>query len=240
MITWTPKAALLSALGLVVATAAMAGVPNATNSSLGGTHLTLTGRFESSGSGATPQPLAGGFEAQSITVRDAANNPVANSVVVLNFNACYNGVGPKLSANQPTGMTLNPGARSISATTNALGVVVFKICGASNNTVLNGPEPVNCVSVTADGVPLGSFSCATFDENGNFSPGPDGINGVDTALYAADRNAIQPANYRNRSDFNKDGAVSGPDTALFATCRFGTYGGYPGVTEMGSVGPFVP
>jgi hypothetical protein len=230
MITWTPKAALLSALGLVVATAAMAGVPNATNSSLGGTHLTLTG-YQLSGGVATPQPLSGGFEAQSITVRDAANNPVANSVVVLNFTGCTGGVGPKLSTNQPLGMTLNAGAKTISAATNASGVVVFKICGASNNTVPNGSEPLNCVSVSADGVPLGTFSCATFDENGDGD-----INGSDTGLFANDRFGI----YRNRSDYNKDNVVTGPDTSLFANARFGPYGGHPlGGVQVGQLAPFV-
>jgi len=229
MITWTPKAALLSALGLVAATAAMAGVPNATNSSPWNLtpvqHLTLTG-YQLSGGVAIPQPLSGGYEAQSITVRDAANNPVANSVVVLNFTGCTGGVGPKLSTIQPAGMLLNAGAKTISAATNASGVVVFKICGASNNTVPNGAEPANCVSVTADGVPLGTFSCATFDENGDGA-----INGSDTGLYANDRFGA----YKNRSDYNKDNVVSGPDTSLFANARFGAYGGSGG----GAIGPFV-
>jgi hypothetical protein len=230
MIRLASKATLLSAVALVVAGAALAGVPNATNSSLGGTHLTLTGYNTTVVPGQnTPQPLAGGFEAQSITVRDAANNPVANSVVVLNFNACYNGVGPKLSTAQPPGMSLS--GRSVSGTTNASGVVVFKICGASNNTIPNGPEPVNCVSVVADGVPLGSFSVATFDENGSGL-----IDGSDFGLFANDRNAVQPANYRNRSDYNKDNVVNGSDFSLFANARNGQYGGSAG----GTVGPFVP
>jgi len=244
MIRLVSKATLLSTLGVLAASYALAGVPNLTNSTIG-----IAGRPNNGGftvvmcgyNGTTFGTVANGsgnFEQHTITVRDAANNAVASSVVVLNFNACAPppGGGPangiKLSTNQfGSGMTLNTGARSMSGVTNSLGAVIFRVSGGSFNSVGNAADPANCISVTADGVPLGTLSGATFDQNG-----VGNITGADAGLFQNDLFGA----YRHRSDYNKDGLVSGADGALMNNQLFGSFGGTQGGGAGGSVGPYIP
>lgn len=244
MIRLASKATLLSAVALVVAGAALAGVPNATNSTINaapnGPRMVLMG---TNGSGAAfggvsaqatctaNAVMFGGYDAKVITVRDAANNPVANSVVTLNYNACYSGAPGNaafLSTNQ-CGASMTLSGRTISGTTNASGVVIFRVAGGGSNPALNGPEAtVNCIAVTADGVPLGSLSPAYFDHNGDAL-----IRGNDAGIFSND---LSPAAYRFRSDYNQDGVVNGSDAGLFSNQLFGAFGGNGG----GSCGPYVP
>ena len=108
-------------------------------------------------------------------------------------------------------------ASTVSGTTNASGVVIFRVAGGGVNPGPPGQaaEPTaNCIAVTADGVPLGSLSPAFFDKNGNAL-----ITGADFGLFQNDLFG----SYRFRSDYNQDNALTGGDFALFQNQLFGAF-----------------
>ena len=164
-------------------------------------------------------------------VRDALNNPLPNSVVMIDFSACV--AGEVRIGSQPMfpGLFVNCSARTVAAITNAFGIATFRIVGASN--LSTGSEPAvgdGCAAVIADGIILGSVSVATPDFNG--ASGPPlalGIDGLDTALFSKARYS----SYRSTANLvGPAGTIDGQDTVLFASFRFG----------QGSVtnGPFCP
>jgi hypothetical protein len=251
------RATLFTAVGLMAAAAAMAGVPTAGNSSIGDPIIILRA-FNGAGPGASAVDAS---LPKTMIIRDAANNPVPNSVVVLNFSGC--GV-VKIASVQPAGFFANCAAKTVSGVTDAAGSVTFRVVGASNTTLPSEGLPVTegCVSVTADGVALGNLSAATPDLNGALMGGKEGMDGVDTAQYTGIRfpgasvptpppagpcvpgpGCFQNANYRTRANYifgnptNTGVAfqfVDGQDTAAFALFRFG-----PGRRDVsGSNGPF--
>lgn len=238
------RATLLTAVGLLAAGAAMAGVPTAGNSTLGDPLIILRAYNGSPAATAVEQALP-----KTITVRDAANNPVPNSVVVINFSLCTPDI--KIGSTQPAGFFVNCAAKTVSGVTDAAGVVVFRIVGASNTTSsANAGAPEGCASITADGVALGTMSVGTTDLNGARGlVGDAGYNGQDTAQYLGYRfpgasvpspppagpclpgpGCFQNVNYKARANFIFGNPVNtgvafqfidGQDTAAFTTHRFG-------------------
>jgi hypothetical protein len=211
MIRLVSRATLLSALAVMAATYALAGVPNSTNSTQPA-GIALVGT-----NGSVADPTS--FGAATYTIRDAANNPVANSVVVMNFTTCTD--VRVCSVLQPAGETINCPAKTVSAVTNASGVVTFRIVGGGLTSGAAVTTP--CVSVTADGVPLTTVRAATFDMNGS-----SGVTSADLTLTKFDFNT---APTRTRSDFNKSGSVTTADLTLIknvfnaggSTASCGTY-----------------
>ena len=248
------RATLLTAVGLLAASAAMAGVPTSGNSTLGDPLVILRAHNGSAGASLVEQGLP-----KTIVVRDAANNPVPNSVVVLNFSACNPDI--KIGSTQPAGFFVNCAAKTVSGVTDATGTVVFRIVGASNTSSSANPgAPEGCCTVTADGVALGTLSVGTPDLNGaRGTPGDLGIDGTDTLQYTGSRfpgasvptpppaGACAPGpgcftnlNYKPRANYVYGNPVAtgvafqfidGQDTLAFALFRFG--GGT-------SNGPFCP
>jgi hypothetical protein len=134
-----------------------------------------------------------------VTVRDIANNPVANSLVQLDFADCP---GAWLCTSPPPPYNLDLPNRRISKTTDAAGKVVFPLhvggtCGAGG------------VRVYADGVFLVSYALASPDQNG------DGltanlINSSDATIFNAKLGSNDPT-----ADFDCDGDVDSDDTVIF-------------------------
>lgn len=209
--TLVRRASLLCAVGLLAASAAMAGVPNSAQSTqpLG---ISLVGT-----AAGVADPAAQG--AATYTIRDAALNPVANSVVTMNFTACTD--VRLCSLSQPAGMTVNCAAKTVSGTTNASGVVTFRIVGGGLTSGAAVTAP--CITVTADGVPMTTIRASAFDVNGG-----TGVTGADVTLTKFDANN---APTRTRTDFNKSGGVTGADVTLVkfianaggSTASCGTY-----------------
>jgi len=202
------RATLFTAVGLIAASVASAGVPNAINTSRPGSVVLV--------SKDPTQPLAAGAAA-TFVVRDAANNPVPNSVVVISMAGCTS-AEIRLSSNQPfAGVFVNCAAKSVSAVTNASGIATFRLLGriASHPGTGSGAT-AQCASVSADGVSLGTINVAVADQNG-----AGGCNAADGSLFLADRDTPAGQN-RARSDFN--GAISTPavnaaDGSLFLQLR---------------------
>jgi len=204
MIRTISRATLLLAMGVLVASAAMAGVPNAANSPL----PAATAGIFITGNAAGTDP-----QSTTITVRDAANNTVANSVVVINFTNCNDYV--QLANNQAG---VNCGARSVSATTNGSGVAVFHISGVGRDGS-TAPTGQFCASVTADGVPLGTMIASAFDVNA-----AGGVNSGDLSrLICAITSPgscvpVVPPGYQGRYDLNRDNTVGSGDVSRMLAC----------------------
>jgi len=201
--TLVRRAMILCAIGLLAASAAMAGVPSAATSTIP-TAINLSG---------TTGGVADILTAKIITVKDASSNPVPGSVVILNVSTCTaNDI--RLGSTQPfAGMTVNCGAKTVTGVTNSTGQVTFELVGSANVTVGNGPGITTaCGSLTADGVALGNVVIGAFDEDG-----VNGVNPSDTSFWLQDRNGA----YRARSDFDGSGAINPADGSLILQVRNG-------------------
>ena len=201
------RATLLTAVGLIAAGTASAGVPSAGNTTRPGA-VVLVPKDPT-------QPLAAAAALATFIVRDAANNPVPNSVVVINASGCT-GTEIRLSSNQPhAGVFVNCAAKSVSAVTNGAGTATFRLLGRIGTHPGFATGKVSgCGSVTADGVPLGPINVAIADQNG-----AGGCNAADGALFLADRdNGGSPKN-QARSDFNGAAGVNAADGAIFLQLR---------------------
>jgi hypothetical protein len=133
------KAALVMAASLMIAGAAMAGVPSSNNSTLPG-FINLVGHNNNA-----PDPAG----TVSYTIRDAGNIPVANTPVVLDFTLCTDIVCPA----------------QVSGTTDQDGMLTLNMVGSSNG--LGPPRAVRrCIMVTAGGQPMNSINAAAFDRDG--------------------------------------------------------------------------
>lgn len=192
------RATLITAAGLLAATAAMAGVPSATTSAQpGGLVIKVVGH------GSPPDPAG----AVTYTIRDASNNPVPGSILIMNFSGC--GEARICSSDVGAGMTVNCGAKTVSGVTNGAGQVTMVVAGAGpGNSVFSFSK---CVQVTADGVPLSNLNAATVDYDG-----ANGVDLVDVAACYSDRNL---GTNRRRSDMDGNNVVDLVDVSAVYTIR---------------------
>lgn len=224
------RAALLSVLGALAASAAIAGVPDPTKSTFGGPgnnyiQVSGTGTNATTCPGVNPCVTTGtvardnSFLVKLVTVRDAGNNPINNSSVTINFSACAEpgngGATPALDIDISTLQPHHPGAlrncaaNTVTAVTNSSGVAVFRIAGsADNGTGPGGAAGVTtaCAEVRADGVLLGNLRVAAYDHNNG-----SGVNGGDVSRVLGDAFA---GLFRNRSDLNADLLTNGSDFSV--------------------------
>jgi hypothetical protein len=202
------KATLLCGAMLIVACVANAGVPNAANSPV------PTGIQLGATTGGVVDPAA----QVVITVRDASNNPVANSLVEVLLGNCYNDANAdiKLCNTQPfPGLTFNCTGRVVAAVSDASGQATFRIVGDASAVLVGGlPSPgitTACGIVRADGTVINNGNpvyVGAYDLNGS-----GGVNGADLSLEL--NNVLNsPANYRARADLNGTGTCNGADLSL--------------------------
>jgi hypothetical protein len=138
----------------------------------------------------------------SVTIRDLANNPVAGSLVVLDFSACPNGAFIcQTFLIDPYIVDLT--ARTIRMQTDAAGTATFP-------ARIGGTGPAGCAKVFADGVLMRTYALASPDQNGNgmtsnlLEPGDD-------ALFIPKLGTMDPT-----ADFDCDGGlVDEDDQAIY-------------------------
>jgi len=190
------KAALLSACGMLVAVAAMAGVPSPGNS----TYPSFI-RVVGSAAGVSDS-TAGKF---TVIVRDVANNTIAGSFVTVDFSGC-----PDIKISNPqlnTNYTTNCANHTVSAYTSAAapaGSVGFTILGNSFNA--GTYEGLGCAKIYADGVLLTSATVAAFDLDAT-----GGVTALDISVFLAD---LGTHVYRGRADYDANSAVSALDLSV--------------------------
>jgi len=207
------KATLLVLCGVLFAVAANAGVPSASNS-IKPSCIALVG----SKSGTT-DPV-GQF---TVTVKDLANNVIANSTVVVDFTQEYGGnpvtLTPdcRIGNSQPAGtQTVDCTAHTVRSTTNVSGVATFNIIGGAQNAGNSPGRGAGGAKVFADGVLLGTVTVEAFDEDGL-----GGVAGNDLSAWLGDKFA-SGAPYFGRSDFDCNGAIGGNDLSVWLGVKFAT------------------
>jgi hypothetical protein len=200
------KASLLSACGLVVAAAAMAGVPSP-GFSTKPAYIDVIGT-----NSGTPDP-GGSF---TVIVRDFNNVAISNSQVVVDFIACTD---MNLCTALVGAVTQDCPTRTIRGFTDGTGSITFNIIGAGKNSG-NAPGPgAGCANIIADGVSLIHPTVTTVDENG--ATVGNGVGGSDLAAWISDFGNVGTSGYKGRSDFNHDGTLGGTDLALWIS-KFGS------------------
>lgn len=137
----------------------------------------------------------------TVVVRDIANGPVAGSVVVLDFSQC-----PGAHICEPWGYdpyTVNVAARTILATTDAAGAIVFP-------ARVGGTGAAGSVRVYADGVFLKAYALASPDQDGTGAvyDGPP-VGGNDIALFTPKLGTTD-----RTADFTCDGLVNEDDRII--------------------------
>jgi len=211
------KATFLVACGVLVASAAMASVPSPANSTVPAC-INLVG---SNGAAADP---AGAF---TVTVKDLANVPINNSLVVVDLSACS---GLQICTNQP-GFTVDCPTQTLRGFTGAGGTITFNIIGHANSPCDAAPRNAyNCARVFADGVLLGSPSAHAFDLNGS------GVTAADLSSWLCD---FFGGNNGSRSDYNCSGSVDAADLSSWLG-NFFTAGGAQGCIGGGSSCSVIP
>lgn len=221
------KAGLFTLGALFLASMAVAGLPNGTNSTLT-LGLPLCG---GSTSGGSPDGIdvVDPSQGRTFTIRDGNNVAVPNVLVIIDFSTCTTGEFRLCGTQTGTGMTISCGARTISGTTDGLGQVTFRVAGHSvGSPAVNTP----CASVSSLGQPLGTLRLSAFDD------GSGGVTGGDVGRVLSDRIAYiaSTANYRQRSDYDGDADVDGADVGAMLSVRVATIGsGTQGFSCAGGV-----
>lgn len=188
------KATLLTAAALVVASAAMAGVPSETNS-------TKPACISMVGSVAGVPDAAGQF---TVIVRDLANNPLNGASVVIDLS---NAGDLAICDDQlDVDALVNCAAKTVRKFTDVTGSVTFIVLGGSNgggnaSTLLNGGR------IYANGTLIGSPTVSAFDLDGS-----SGVGANDLSAWLGDFGSGQ--NY-GRSDYDCSGGIGANDLSLW-------------------------
>jgi hypothetical protein len=188
------KATLLTAAGLLIASAAMAGVPSAANSTTPSC-ISLVGSL-----GGVPDG-AGTF---NIVVRDLANNPLNGASVVIDVSACLDIAicDDQLDANA----LVNCGAKTTRKFTDALGSVTFIVLGGSNGGG-NATTLLNAGKIFANGTLIKDPTVSVFDLDG-----AGGVGANDLSAWLGDFGSGQTF---GRSDYDCSNVIGANDLSLW-------------------------
>jgi len=190
------KATLIAVCGVLTASAAFAAVPSPANS-------TAPACVALVGNSAGTIDVAGQF---TVTVRDLANLPINNSLVVVDFSAAH---GLTLcSSGAFAGVTLDCGTQTARAFTGAGGSVTFRIAGHANNSGGNQPpySTYNDGKIYADGVLIKSPSVQAYDHDAN------GMGAADLSAWLGD---FFGPNNPSRSDYDCTGTLGAADLSTW-------------------------
>ena len=189
------KATLLTAAGLLAASAAMAGVPSAANS-------TTPSCISLVGNTAGVPDATGTF---TVVVRDLANNPLSGASVVVDLSGCTELAicDDQLDANA----LVTCGSKTTRKFTDGLGSVTFTVLGGGNGnpaaTLLGGAK------IFANGTLIASPTAAAYDQDGQL-----GIGASDLSSFLGD--FASGINY-GRSDFDCTGSIGAGDLSAWLT-----------------------
>jgi hypothetical protein len=219
--------AALAIAGILVASAALANVPDPAHCTLTNKDIASVGKNayiavvgQNNAGLADPCEAGGRCGDYQVTIKDFANNVIAGSTVVIDFSGCSDVQISCDQLNASTGQTDLAG-KKVAGTTNASGQFTFKIQGASNSTSTQGPNflsagnnaGVPCAQVYADGVPIGNLTPASYDVNGLGSTVSAAVNSADVAKVKIEA-LINGLGNRSRSDYNYDNVVNAGDVGI--------------------------
>jgi hypothetical protein len=189
------KATLFTAAGLLLlASAALANVPSAANSTTPAC-ISIVGN-----NAGLPDP-AGNF---SVIVRDLANNPINGASVVIDLALCgdLSICNDQLDPNA----LVNCGAKTTRKFTDVTGTVSFTVLGGSNGSG-NAIELHNAGRIFANGTQLASPTISAFDLDGQL-----GIGGNDLSAFLGD---FSSGTAFGRVDYDCNGSTGGNDLSIW-------------------------
>lgn len=201
------KAAVLAACGVIFGAAvAFAGVPDPTNSTIP-SRINLVGV----NSGTLLIDQLSPDAVVTVTVRDLAANPIANSSVVLDFSGTTSDT--RIGDVQPlAGLTANCGTHGVSALTDVAGVATFSIQGGGL-AITGAPHGASAGLIYADGVLLGPIAVGIYDLNGSA-----GVDPLDLARLGSD--ILGGSNPERANYFDADLVVDGLDLSVWGAVYF--------------------
>jgi len=192
------KAMLLSAAGILFATAALANVPSAGNSQ-------VPSCFSLMGSLAGAPDAHGTF---TVLVRDLANNPLNGASVVVDLANAHD---LKMCSDQlDAGTLVNCAAKTTRKFTQPNGTVTFTVLGGSNGSG-NANTLLGAGRIFANGVLIGSPTVSAFDLDGS-----NGVGINDLSVWLTDFGTPGNPAY-GRSDFDCSGTVGINDLSVWLT-----------------------
>ena len=221
--------AALCVVGILVASAALANVPDPAHCTLTNKDIASVGKnayiaVVGQNNAGLPDPceVGGRCGDYQVTIKDFANNVIAGSTVVIDFSGCPDIQISCDQLNASTGQTDLAG-KKVAGTTDASGLFTFKIQGASNSTSTSGPNflspgtnaGVPCAQVFADGVPIGNLIAAAYDVNGLGSPSSTAVSSTDVEKVKIEA-LISGLGMKARADYNYDNAVTSADVGISA------------------------
>jgi hypothetical protein len=140
-------------------------------------------------------------------LRDAANNPLWGTSVVLDFSDCGD---IRLCDPGIEGQWVSCESRIVTTLTNSQGLARFVIVGAGRNTgAMSGPGG-GCVRAHGDGVFLGTLTPAIADQNGALT-----VPGVEITDLSALLRDFGTGIYFGRSDLDHDDRVTIADLSAW-------------------------
>lgn len=189
--------------GLILGTApAQAGIPSPANHECP-RHILLVG----SAGGVVDQ--AGDFV---VTVRDIANIPIYNALIVVDFSSCS---GLRLCTSSVPGLTVDCGTQTVRGFTDWNGSVHFRIRGHAETNCNDGPwQPPQCARIYSDGIFLCSPDVAAVDLNGG------GMNPADLKAWLCDFFFGDPGSPALRSDYDGSGELGPGDLSAWLDVFF--------------------
>lgn len=206
------KATLFAVCGLLAAGTAFASVPSPANSD-SPPCIYLVGD-----DGAGTIDGDGEF---CVTVRDLANAPINNSLVVVDFSGC---TGLTICNNNEFGAIVDCATQTVRAFTGVGGVVCFRIKGHANNAGGDTAPytPFNCAKIFADGVLLNSPSVGAFDHDAS------GLGPGDLSAWLGDFFSVNGgAGPYARSDYDCTGDLGPADLSRWLDVFFDVAGNGP-------------
>ncbi len=194
------KATLLTVAGLLVASAAMAGVPSAGNSTTPAC-VTLVGSVAG-----VPDAAAGQF---TVIVRDLANNPLNGASVVIDFSNIDDLAicDDQLDVNA----LVNCAAKTTRKFTDVTGSVTFTVLGGGSGSALP-PALQNGGRIYANGTLIGSPTVPAYDLDG-----ASGVGANDLSFWLTIFGGGQPV---GAADYDCSGVVGANDLSFWLT-QFG-------------------
>lgn len=218
------KATILCIGGLLIAGAAMAGIPSAANSTIP-TCITLA-------------DVPSFASCNAMVIRDANNNPVAGSSVTVDFSTCVVG-DVKICDSQHDQATVLAGAgtqpatavcgsKTVTMSADALGQLCILLNGGTNLAFGHAPAAGNrpvCASIYADSKLMGTVvvTVASFDLNASAS-----VTSGDLSQWLL--NYFGPAGggtYRSKGDYNCTGSITSGDLSQWLLGFGAAAGGAP-------------
>jgi hypothetical protein len=200
--------AVTVATGLaVIASVAMAGVPDPTKSSTDGNFM--LGNARGGNVLGVPNIPVATVDGYNVTVRDVGNIPLAG--VTVSFN--YPSGTLRSTASQQFGQTASCSSNTTSAVTNGSGqaVIVPGVTGRNES-----PSGSPTVQVRANGVLLTTITLRSFDLVCE-SSGPAKVTGFDFNTFRQHFLVGQPFFNQPACDYTNDGSVNGFDLNAFRT-----------------------